>query len=254
VSQSLKWKARASLERLGLWRWAERARLFERLLLRRTHEADFEYFKRFDGREGLFVDVGANIGQSAISFRIFNRSFKILSFEPNALVEPELKFVGRLLGSRFSYRMEGLGSKTETRKFYYPVVDGVPLTQEGSLSERFAEDPTFPHRLRQATGQERYEIASSDLKFVRFDELGLKPDVIKLDVQGHELQALEGMKETLASAKPILMVEHGPGIVEVGRFLGEISYVGPLYYLNGNLVEAAQPGLYNVFFTTPERR
>ena len=37
---------------------------------RDIHDPDFRYFKSFSGRQGLFVDVGANRGQSSVSVRM----------------------------------------------------------------------------------------------------------------------------------------------------------------------------------------
>lgn len=41
----------------------------------------------------------------------------------------------------------------------------------------------------------------------RFDDLGIKPDVIKMDVEDHEFEALSGAIETLKSARPFIVVE-----------------------------------------------
>jgi len=51
------------------------------------HEPDFAFFERFSDESGLFLDVGANAGMSAVSFRIFNKCAPILSLEPNPIHE-----------------------------------------------------------------------------------------------------------------------------------------------------------------------
>lgn len=49
------------------------------------------------------------------------------------------------------------------------------------------------------------------------DTLGdLKPDLIKIDVEGAELQALEGMRETISRHRPVVAFEHGRRAVDCG--------------------------------------
>jgi hypothetical protein len=79
-----------------------RAQLLAMYVSRRAHEQDFKYFHRLNGQEGLFIDVGANIGQSAISLALFNSTYRIHSFERYTQIAPSLRFAKRLskAGSR----------------------------------------------------------------------------------------------------------------------------------------------------------
>ena len=106
-----------------------RAWQVSRYLLRRpiTHGDDFAAFARFPDRAGLFLDVGASSGTSAMSFRVFNRSSPILSIEPNAILERELRFLKRIV-PRFDYRIAAAGERDGTITLYVPIYRGVPLT------------------------------------------------------------------------------------------------------------------------------
>src|SRR5260370_4334356 len=53
---------------------------------------------------GLFIDVGANDGISALSFRQFDRTYRILSLEPNYLLESSLKKI-KARDPHFAYFM-----------------------------------------------------------------------------------------------------------------------------------------------------
>ncbi|MDI6847458.1 MAG: FkbM family methyltransferase [Candidatus Bathyarchaeia archaeon] len=58
-------------------------------------------------------------------------------------------------------------------------------------------------------------------------QLGLHPDVIKIDVEGYELQILKGAKKVLACFKPKLIIAayHYPGeLKEIANYLSELGF------------------------------
>ena len=54
-------------------------------------ELDFHAFRVLPSTARLFLDIGANDGISARSFRLFNKTTPILSIEPNPCHEAALK-------------------------------------------------------------------------------------------------------------------------------------------------------------------
>jgi hypothetical protein len=72
---------------------------FSRYVLRRpvTHGGGFAGFAKFPERTGLFLDVGASSGTSAMTFRVFNRQSPILSIEPNAILDKDLRTLKRIV-------------------------------------------------------------------------------------------------------------------------------------------------------------
>jgi FkbM family methyltransferase len=69
--------------------------------------------------------------------------------------------------------------------------------------------------------------AGVEVKVARLDGLGLPPpDVVKLDVEGHELPALKGMRQTLQKARPVIVFEswEGPATYAVFEFLKGLGY------------------------------
>jgi FkbM family methyltransferase len=189
--------------------------------LRVPHDRDFSFFRNFSGREGLVVDIGANTGQSARSIRIFNRSLEILSFEPNRLLEPELAATRNLLGPGFDYRLFGLGRRQQMLTLYCPVASGTPLSPWAT-----ADRASLEHN-RSAIEREvgtQVSVTTVAIEIRRFDDLGLRPLAAKIDVEGLELDVLEGMRETLAACEPILMVECSEHTPEVVALLSEYGY------------------------------
>ena len=53
----------------------------------------------------------------------------------------------------------------------------------------------------------------------RFDDLGLHPLVIKIDVEGLELDVLQGMEGTLAEDEPLLLIEQNSSSASVAAWL-----------------------------------
>src|SRR5690349_3822915 len=76
------------------------------------HEKDYFGLKLLlpEG-DGLFLDIGANDGVSALSFRRINSTYAIFSVEPNPIQEPSLQRVKRRL-KRFEFRLCAAGETT----------------------------------------------------------------------------------------------------------------------------------------------
>jgi FkbM family methyltransferase len=134
------------------------------------------------------IDIGANIGQFSLLARQLYPASQVFAFEP--LLQPAERyrqlFCGDALVTLFPY---GIGSDCETRRMHVSNRQDssslLPITQ---AQERFAP----------GTGEiARENVIIKPLK----DALGAKalipPVLLKLDVQGFELEALKGCKELL---------------------------------------------------------
>lgn len=202
-----------------LYGWTRRVYGYLCYRLGIPYDSDFAFFHDLGG--GLFIDVGANSGQSARSLRIFNRELSIVSFEANPLLEPELRFTKRLLGDGYEYRMVGLGSREECLTLYVPLAGRTPLTPWATADRESLE------RNRPAIEQEACRaitVVEVPVEICRFDDLALRPLVVKIDVEGFELAVLEGMRETLARDEPILMIENNASAEQAAALLASLGY------------------------------
>jgi FkbM family methyltransferase len=198
-----------------------------RYALRRpvTHAGDFAGLAQLADADGLFLDVGASSGTSAMSFRAFNRRAPILSIEPNRILEPELRFLKRIM-PRFDYLIAAAGDRRAEIALYVPFYKGVPLTAYSAVSR---EDVLSEGSgLRDWLGE---RVASRDLRveqvtspMLRLDDLELSPAVIKIDVEGSEFRVLEGLSATLERSHPLLLVERSKDFELVRRFLADRGY------------------------------
>ena len=197
-----------------------------RYLLRRPHDADFRYFGRHGDTGGLFLDIGANTGSSALSYRVFDRHSRILSLEPNPMLDPDLRLVRRVIGSDFSYRFEAAGAAPGEFTLFVPVCGGVPLTGEASLSREEASRNWTAEQLGIAPADIELEEVRVPVRPV--DEHELSPHAVKIDVEGGELAVLEGMTATLERSRPVLLIETGD-VASLMGLLAPLDYEACVY-------------------------
>ena len=135
----------------------------------------------------LFIDVGANVGNhSAFLAPYFD---KILSFEPNPRVLKLLE-ANAMLFENIDAIPFGLSNKTISATASYDIEN------IGRASVN-----------KSSTGRHK-----TDFELKKLDEvlnLSQKASVslIKLDIEGHEKEALEGAVETLKHSSPVVLLE-----------------------------------------------
>jgi FkbM family methyltransferase len=190
-----------------------------------THGGDFAGLGRLAATDGLFLDVGASSGTSAMSFRVFNRRSPILSIEPNRILEPELRFLKRIV-PRFDYRIAAAGDERGTISMYVPVYNGVPLTaySSASLEDLLSEGSGLRDWLGERVASRHLRIEEVTSPILPLDDLELSPAIIKVDVEGSELPVLRGLAATLERSHPILLIERSRDFEEIRRLLGDRAY------------------------------
>lgn len=192
------------------WQWTNRD----------VHDPDFFYFSQFAGQRGLFVDVGANRGQSAASVRVVWPECEIVSFEPNSLLVPALSHLAGILGHMHVHTV-ALGTAEEEVTFLLPWVDGKPFLEQGTIApEQFERqwiiDGFAQHGQRVTTSEMRVNVR-------RLDSFALRPMAMKVDAEGSELAVLQGAEQTLRHHGPVLMVENNDW-GRVTDFLSSLGY------------------------------
>jgi FkbM family methyltransferase len=224
-----------------------------RYLARRPHEPEFAAFAHLGDDDGMFLDVGANTGTSAMSFRIFRRANPILSVEPNPALERELRLVRRIVG-RMDYLMCAAGEENGRLPLYVPAyrrvpVDTVASVRRDSVDERWS----LRRQLGNRVDGPRLEVREQDVPVRRLDDLALAPAFVKVDVEGFEVEVLRGLAETLRSHRPVVLVERSASYAGVEELLGALGY-SAFAYVPGEarLVPYASQDVTNVFFLPAE--
>ena len=247
VIDRLKWAAeKYFLHNFFLYFCAKR--IFHVFPLLLPHEKDYYGLKLLlSESDGLFLDIGANDGVSALSFRKINGSYSILSFEPNPMHFGSLERVKRKL-KKFDYRLCAVGDSPGILTLKMPTYRGIPLHSAAFClpeQQRILE-ALFPDRV-----VKRIRYLDRQVPVIRLDDLQLSPAVVKIDAEGYDLKVVRGMADTIRRCRPVLMIENNPGTIhEMTEVLSGYGYSVYTYDHDTGRFEAYSGSrTRNVFFT-----
>jgi FkbM family methyltransferase len=137
----------------------------------------------------LFIDAGAHVGYYTLLASKIAK--EIISIEPNPFNYKLLKFNLRINKIKNAYALNIAASNYNGETgIFIPKLKGKIATDQSKLDNN---------------------ISKIKIRVVKLDDLLLKigknPDVIKIDVEGSEMQVLEGLQETLRKGVKCLMIE-----------------------------------------------
>lgn len=163
------------------------------LLRRESWMAEFLKYVEMD-KNGVFIDVGVNIGQTLLFFKSLHNQ-EYIGFEPN---------------SNCNYYTQTL---IEANNIKSAKIIPVGLSYETNIlkilmQDKFDEGATIVNELRPG----RYDTdASNFVPVFKFDDIEYIKDkhisYIKIDVEGAEPFVIEGMLRTIEKYKPIISSE-----------------------------------------------
>lgn len=189
------------------------------------HEEDFAIFRHLSGPEETFVDLGANIGNSIVSFRLLNPCAPIVSFEPGFWLEPALRWLQEH-DPALTYHLVGLGERAARVPFYVPALDRRPDFYLASMVWTRFEEPRLTHvkELMGARPDQHFAVCEVEVEVARLDDFFLEPTIIKVDVEDWEPEALHGARQTVARHRPLILVEGANRRPEIVTFFQEQRY------------------------------
>lgn len=213
------------------------------------HDEAFFGLAKFGDGSRCMLDIGANDGISARSYRKLVPNRPILSIEANPFHKHRLERVKAEL-TNFDYRLIAAGSEPGQLILFTPVYKGVTLTNYASMSPEIARANLSRHMRIRDLGT-KAEFLESCSQVTTIDDLGLDPKLVKIDVEGYEAQVVAGMSETIKTSRPVLMIEHNPAsFPELKRFFSVLDYRIASYDRRSDVFlefDESDPDL-NVFF------
>lgn len=186
--------------------WFVAWHIINRVAFLLPHDKSYFGLQHFSNKSqnDLFIDVGANSGISALSFRKINKRTPIFSIEPNMLHANRLKKLSKKLRP-FEFLLMGVGDQESEITFYTPIYKHVILHTFSSSSQEQVYEA-----VRKSYGDKivkNIKVEQSSAHVITLDQLNLKPSIIKIDAEGFDYNVLLGAKRTLEIERPFLMVE-----------------------------------------------
>jgi len=148
------------------------------------------------GTGDIIFDVGANVGEYTLNFaRSVGSTGKIFSFEPHPLVFKKLQHHIQI------NRMNHI-------KYYNMGLSDAP----GKLHMSICETRNSGGRSVSKNNQKENKGESTQVEVVQLDSIMEQEnlshiDLIKIDVEGHELRVLKGAEKLIVKYKPNLYIE-----------------------------------------------
>jgi FkbM family methyltransferase len=183
-------------------------------LARSPHNAAEEAFLgALQLKDKVVYDVGAFQGLMTLFFA--SKAKKVVTYEPNPVSFRRVQE---------NVALNGLDNVLCLNRAVGDWQGKLTLVYDPRMPGAATGDPTISAQITDTID----EVSSVEVPLVRLDDdittNGLpQPDFIKIDIEGMELAALEGMRQTLADRHPDLYIEmHGATDLEKKQKAGEI--------------------------------
>lgn len=175
-----------------------------------------KFFKNLikSNKFNLFIDIGANIGYFSIpiSYYVNTLSFEPLTYNFNKLKKNSSYNTGKIKLFNF-----GLSNKVSISKIFF-----------SSDSPNFGNVSLYPDKYNNLNKYSKINLKVFDNSF----DYSNQNLLIKIDVEGHELNVLRGLKKTLIQNHCFIYIECISE--DVIKFLEKINY--NYFYIKDNLL------------------
>ncbi len=196
------------------------------------------FLKKHLSSGAIFVDIGANIGAyTLIASKMVTKYGKVFAFEPAKHVYDQL--LRNISLNQFeNIRLEKLALFDKKTKLELKISSNANL---GMSSIHDHDEETGEIEVVEAISGDEYfkQIAPSRM------------DLIKLDIEGAELFALQGLKQTIEKFRPLILIELSEAVLqrsninkmEIIHFIEHLHYEMKGINQQGEMVDAAASDL-----------
>jgi len=153
----------------------------------------YQIYSKLIKPKDIILDGGANIGFHTIQFAKLSTEGKVYAFEPQ-------KLIFNLLSTNILLNDQSL----KIEQYRLALGDKPGELHMQPLSKFDEKDGCHNYGGRGLTTESNNE----KVKVITFDSLNIKPNMIKLDIQGSEIYALKGMEKTIDKYEPWFILEN----------------------------------------------
>lgn len=196
----------------GIFELDARSHLFRRIMLNGSFEPESAAaVVRHLRRSGDCLDVGANSGFFSVLFsRLIDPDRRILALEPTAAA---LRFLRA--------NLERNGAAERTIVFEGAAGDTTGhLELEVIIGKEEYSSVKVAHPSVNQSEKNRTTVAMETIDNLVVEH-GLQPSFIKIDIEGSEMRALAGAKDTLNRYRPDLLLEFAPALLKAAGSSGD---------------------------------
>lgn len=188
-----------------------------------------EYFLSKLIKKPIIIDVGAHNGESVYNFLNHNPLSKIISIEPN-LKNYELIKSKYKLDKRIKVLNYIIGTKKKKQFIYTPILLNKELSQMSSTSLKLLKQRI---KFFFNISLSKFSFKKRVVQVIKIDQLNLRPNIIKIDTEGSELQVLISAKKTIKNNKPLIIVEFNHNnFNKIDKLMNSYNYNPYLYNEN----------------------
>ena len=189
----------------------------EIILTKEFEDEEYQFLLNqiYQKKINYFLDVGANCGYYSLKISKEVSNIKVFSFEPNE--EAHLKFSKSLeknpsLSKKINLNKFGVSNKNSQLKMQSMIKFGYVQTGGSSVIINNFKDANHVFIGEFKVGDKYINLKNKNL-------------AIKIDIEGHELNALQGLQKTLISNKCILQIEiFQKNFKKVNNFLFSLGF------------------------------
>ena len=185
---------------------------------------NFLYQDKKDFKNKTIWDIGAHIGFHTLGYaKAVGKSGQVIAFEPNPHNLERLKqnIDANRFKSRITIQPIALGESTKKESMNISAdVDS------GKSSGGFISTQTPPMDRQIYSSFSSISIQTMSAEQYLIDNPSHAPDILKIDVEGHEANVLIGAKKILRKYKPTLYIEvhHVTAMLNVSKILLPLKY------------------------------
>ena len=200
--------------------------------IKNNYEKELTLIDRFSDKSKNALDVGVYRGVYSLKL---SQNFKhIYAFEPNPLLFPYLKKNLKKIIKNINLYNLALSNKSGTTELKLPLRSYSVF--KDNIEELYQLGAASIHPNNEFENYKKVMVNTEKLDNISINDVGF----IKIDVEGHELEVINGAKETISSNKPVMLIEienrHSKRSVD--ETISNINNLGYdcFFVQNGNLI------------------